>query len=189
MAKMINDMYLYSFCILNIIVEHRELSLPWRRWRCRRWPGQSSGGAHCPGCPTVTCGNGGDTDTGADSDDGDGAEEDQEGPGAQGLGPLGNSQQPPSLPSLPPGKLSWRISWETSLVSSSHGHCHIMPFPDITMSLSNCQGMWLRHDEHTVTRSLVLSESALGPSLRKNVGLVQGQTLNHRPQLFTKILW
>ena len=58
----------------------------------------------------MTCGNGGDTDTGADSDDGDGAEEDQEGPGAQGLGPLGNSQLPPSLPSLPPGKLSWRIS-------------------------------------------------------------------------------
>ena len=61
----------------------------------------------------MTCGNGGDTDTGAGSDDGDGAEEDQEGPGAQadqGLDPLGSSQLPPSPPSLPPGKLSWRIS-------------------------------------------------------------------------------
>ena len=59
----------------------------------------------------MTCGNGGGT--GADNDDGDGAEEDHEGPGAQadqGPGPLGNSQQPPSPPSLPPGKLSWRIS-------------------------------------------------------------------------------
>ena len=61
----------------------------------------------------MTCGNGGDTDTGADSDDGDDAEEDQETPGAQGgqgPGPLESSQLPPSPPSLPPGKLFWRIS-------------------------------------------------------------------------------
>ena len=181
MAKMINDIYFYSFFLHS--THCGELSLPWRRWRCRQWPWLSSGGAHCPGYPTV--GDLGDTDTGADSDGGDDAEEDQEAPAAQGPCPLRSPQLLPSLPYLPPGKQFWRISWETSWVSLSHGHCHIIPSHDLRMSLSSCQGMFLRYDGHTVTRSQVLSESALGSSLRKNVGLVQGQTLKHYTVLTT----
>ena len=126
--------------------------LPWRRWWCRRWPWQSSGGGYCLGCPSVTSWLGGDTDTGGDSDDG-GDAGDQGDPDHQwplGQAPL-SPQLLPSLPSLPQGKLFLQISWGTSWVSlftwsPSHYGCswpghwqqYALVMMNITSLYSNC---------------------------------------------------